>query len=165
MSRKSRLRIVLLGSIFFPLGVHAFDYPMLDSIKSLDEFDSVVAFENAYQQPIQKCLDNTYGGSAGIPCLIEAKIWDRELNLQYQKLYRAMDEDGKRLLKDSQRSWLAMRDDTYTAQSHLMDKAYPSPGTMFALMRAGSVDELAALTIKQRALLLRDWYRLLNSQK
>jgi hypothetical protein len=51
-----------------------------------------------------------------------------------------------------------MRDDTFLVQSILLDSVYPKEGTMFHLMRAGSVDRWSKSIIKQRALLLRDWH-------
>ena len=134
-----------------------FDYKKAEDFENLDNFESVEAFENYYWKYIQNCLDNTGGGTAGIPCLIESELWDRELNIQYKKLYSVLDGEGQKLLKQSQRTWMKMRDETFDTQSHLLDSVYPEEGTMFYLMRAGSVDRWAKSIIKQRALLLRDW--------
>jgi uncharacterized protein YecT (DUF1311 family) len=110
-------KIVILSGLFLCLSCHAFgvDYnykSVSDFPRTLDNFQSVEEFEASYRDQIQDCLDNTYGGTGGIPCLIAADMWDRELNIQYKKLYSLLDNEGRRQLKQSQQSWIKMRDET-----------------------------------------------------
>jgi len=163
-------KIVILSGLFLCLSCQAFgldnNYKSVsDFPHTLDNFQSVEEFEASYRDQIKDCLDHTYGGTGGIPCLIAVDIWDRELNLQYKKLYSQLDNEGRRQLKQSQQSWIKMRNETYKVQSLVMDGVYPSMGTAYALMRAGEVDNLAVAMIKQRTLLLRELSELIKNKR
>lgn len=137
----------------------AVDYPYknIDDFKTLESFKSVDEFEASYNKYIQQCLNNTYGGTGGVPCLIGYDMWDRELNIYYSKLLKILGEKEKKLLKESQLAWIKERDATITFNSHLLDKKYAEPGTMYVLMRANDADKMMIPVVKQRALLLKNW--------
>lgn len=137
----------------------AADYPYkkVDDFKTLESFKSIDEFESGYKKYTQHCLDNTGGGSGGVPCLIGYEIWDRELNIYYSKLMKILGEQEKNLLKESQLAWIKERDKTIDFNSLLLDKKYTTTGTMYVLMRAGDADAVITLIVKQRALLLKKW--------
>ena len=142
-----------------------YKYKEINEFKSLESFNSIEEFESYFQEYIQDCLNNTSGGTAGIPCLIKSQIWDRELNTYYKKLMNILQEKEKKLLQESQRAWIQERDQSATFNSRLLDIKYEGKmGTMYALMRAGDADGLIAPIVKQRTLLLRTWFEFVESQ-
>jgi hypothetical protein len=44
----------------------------------------------------------------------------------------------------------------------ILNRDYSEQGTMYALIRAGKVDEMITPIIKERALVLKRWYELLK---
>lgn len=134
------------------------DFDVLSSFKSIEEFEA------NYGKYVQDCLDNTYGGTGGIPCFIGYEMWDRELNIYYKKLHSQLDKNGKQLLKKSQKAWLKERDLNIEFNSLLLDKKYTEPGTMYLLMRAGDADSMITPIVKQRALMLKKWFELSSSR-
>jgi len=143
--------------IFLPAEASEFKYKEVKDFPTLSSFKSVASYETFYNDYIQDCLDNTYGGSAGLTCLIAPKLWDRELNIHYKALYAELNEEEKAMLKLSQKAWLNERDLSIQFNSMLLDKKYKEPGTMFLLMRSGEESDLIAPIIRQRALLLKNW--------
>lgn len=137
-----------------------FQYKEVKDFKVLNAFPSVEAFEAHYNQYVGDCLDNTYGGTGGIPCYIGYEMWDRELNIYYKQLYSRLDEQGRQLLKLSQRAWLKERDQSMEFVHQQLGQKYSEPGTMYSLMRVGEFDTMITPIVKQRALLLRQWIEL-----
>jgi len=141
---------------------HAMDYQYKD-VKDFDvlsSFESVEAFEANYEKYVQDCLDNTYGGTRGVPCFIGYKMWDRELNIYYKKLYSRLDINAKKVLKKSQKVWLKELDMSIKFHSLLLDRQYTEQGTMHLLMRADDTDSMITPIVKQRTLILKKWYEL-----
>ena len=136
---------------------YAYDKKEITDFKELDSFKSVEQFEKYIEKYTQKCLDNSYGGTDGIPCFIGYEIWDRELNTYYNKLYSILEKNEKKKLKESQRSWLKTRDLSLEFSKTLLNKIYTESGTMYLLMRAGDADSMISAIIKQRALTLKIW--------
>jgi len=135
-----------------------YKYKKVDDFQTLENFETVEAFETSFGGYIQDCLDNTYGGTGGIPCLIADQIWDRQLNNYYNKLLFKLDRKGKDLLKKSQQEWIQSRDLALKFNSHLLDIRFKNEeGTMFLLMRAEDADSASVPMAKQRALLLKSW--------
>ena len=67
-------------------------------------------------------------------CLAEATArWDRQLNLNYQRLLGRLDAEQQAPVKAAQRAWLAWRD----AQSAAISATYQREGTMWGLVSAG----------------------------
>jgi uncharacterized protein YecT (DUF1311 family) len=139
-----------------------YDYKEVKDFDVLSSFKSIEEFEANYEKYVQHCLDNTYGGTGGIPCFIGYEMWDRELNIYYKKLYSQLDNNGKQLLKKSQKAWLKERDLSIRFNSLLLDKKYTEQGTMFLLMRSGDADSMITPIIKQRALILKKWFEYLK---
>ena len=135
----------------FNLNNQGFTYMKVQDFKRLSSFKSTKEFEKYYGRYIQKCLDNTGGGSGGIPCMIESDIWDRELNSAYKKLYAQLNKEEKNNLKQAQRYWIKERDLNlkliYTQLSE-------EEGTMYRLINAGEIDDSMALMIKQKTIFL-----------
>lgn len=151
--------IFFIFLFLFPSISNGIDYKFkkIEEFKVLESFKTIEDFEKYYEKYTQECLDNTYGGTGGIPCFIGYEIWDRELNIYYKKLYTKLDNHGKKLLKDSQLAWVKERDLSIKLNSFLLDKVYTEPGTMFLLMRAGDADSMITPIIKQRTLVLKTW--------
>ncbi len=141
---------------------HAMDYQYKDvrDFDVLSSFESVEAFEANYEKYVQDCLDNTYGGTRGVPCFIGYKMWDRELNIYYKKLYSRLDINAKKVLKKSQKAWLKELDMSIKFHSLLLDRQYTEQGTMHLLMRADDTDSMITPIVKQRTLILKKWYEL-----
>ena len=136
-----------------------YDYKTVEDFEPLSNFSSVESFEKNYQRYTQDCLDNTGGGTGGIKCFISYKIWDRELNIYYNKVYKSLDKNGKVLLKKSQLTWIAERDQSSAFNSFLIDKEYAGKkGTMYSLLKAGDASKAISPIVKQRALVLKGWY-------
>ena len=157
----------LIASVFFLMSMsqaHAvnFEYKKVNDFKVLSSFNNVHEFEESYAPYIQNCLDHTGGGTGGISCFIGSKLWDRELNIYYKKLDAILKDKEKSLLKESQRAWIKERDASMEFNSILLNRDYSKQGTMYALMRAGKVDEMITPIIKERALVLKRWYELLQ---
>jgi uncharacterized protein YecT (DUF1311 family) len=108
------------------------------------------------------CLNNTGGGTGGIPCFIGAQLWDRELNDIYRKLIPLLTKDEVTALKESQRAWIKERDLSIALHSMILDREYSDEGTMYRLIRAGQVEDMIQPIIKQRALVLMRWYDLVK---
>ena len=67
-------------------------------------------------------------------CLAEAAArWDRQLNLNYQRLLGRLDAEKQAPVKAAQRAWLAWRD----AQFAAISATYQREGTMWGLVSAG----------------------------
>ena len=154
------LRGFIAISLFVvPYIAFAADYPYkkADDFKKLESFKSVEQFEANYKKYVQHCLDNTGGGTGGIPCFVGYDLWDRELNIYYNKLMNVLGEKEKKLLKESQLAWIKEKEKTIEFNSALLDKKYTEIGTMYALMRAGDAEEIITPIVKNRALLLKKW--------
>jgi uncharacterized protein YecT (DUF1311 family) len=67
-------------------------------------------------------------------CLAEAAArWDRQLNINYQRLINVLDAEKQAPVKAAQRAWLAWRD----AQFAAISATYQREGTMWGLVSAG----------------------------
>ena len=135
-----------------------YGYKHIDEFPPLNFYATVEEFEASYQGYVQDCLDNTGGGTGGIPCFIGNELWDRELNNYYGKLKSLLNEKEASALRESQRTWIKERDLSIKFNSMLLDRKYSQQGTMFALMRAGAADKAITPIVKQRALVLKSWY-------
>ena len=129
-----------------------YKYRQIKDFKKLSSFSSVTEFETYYGKYIQDCLDNTYGGTLGIPCMIESDIWDRELNISYQELYQSLDKEGKKDLKQAQRLWIQIRDLNLKL---VLKNLSQEEGTMYRLINAGDIDKSIATFTKQRTMFFR----------
>lgn len=146
----------------------AFDYKYkkVDDFKTLEDFKSIDEFESNYKKYMQDCFDNTGGGTGGIRCAISYDIWDRELNIYYNKLMKILSEKEKVLLKESQLAWIKERDKSKELNSSLIYQKYKDEeGTLYSLLRASDADKMMTPIVKQRALLLKNWYEYIENQK
>jgi uncharacterized protein YecT (DUF1311 family) len=150
---------IVISLFVVPYIAFAVDYPYkkADDFKKLESFKSVEQFDANYEKYVQHCLDNTYGGTGGIPCFVGYDLWDRELNIYYNKLMNVLGEKEKKLLKESQLAWIKEKEKTIEFNSALLDKKYTEIGIMYALMRAGDAEEIITPIVKNRALLLKKW--------
>ena len=140
------------------LAAQDFQERPIEEFKELDQFDSVETFEKYIDTYRQDCLDASMGYSRGIRCFVEGQLWDRELNTYYRLLQDELTDEQSDLLRSAQQSWIETRNRTILFNISLMDQKYDQIGTMDVLMRANDVSRTMGPIIKQRALLLRDWY-------
>ena len=156
---KGLFRLLLPSVLFIPCASHAFNYKKAEAFQALEAVTSVAAFESDIEKYTQECLDNTGGGSGGIPCFIASTLWDRELNSYYKKLMANLPESQKAILQESQIIWIKERDKTIAFNTALLDEKYKSRemGTMSELMRAGDLDNTITPIIKSRVLYLKYW--------
>ena len=141
-----------------------FKYKEVDDFPPLSAFKTTEEFEENIEKYTRYCLDNTFGGTGGIPCYIESKIWDRELNTYYKELYSKLSEPQKIALKSSQRTWLEERDKSNNFTLKIVSMKYAGKqGTMYQLMSAGDASDLFTPIMKQRVLLLKNWLEYLET--
>ena len=133
-------------------------------LNKLEDFNTIEEFENYVNDYVQGCLDTGGGGTAAIQCLVAVKLWDRELNIIYKKLYKSLDEIGMRKLKKSQKAWLLNRDLSVEFTADLLYKEYPIAGTMYYLLSAAAADRLIAPIVKNRVMTLRKWFESVNER-
>ncbi|WP_099609107.1 lysozyme inhibitor LprI family protein [Vibrio coralliilyticus] len=148
----------LLLMFLFSLYAHSFEERPTEDFLRLSEFSSVDEFEQYIDTYVQDCLDHSYGGSFAVRCFVSYEIWDRELNNYYQLLYKSLNDDGQKSLKNSQLSWLKTRDKATEFNSFLLDERYNDKvGTMYIVMRADDADQATSSIVKHRALLIKSW--------
>jgi uncharacterized protein YecT (DUF1311 family) len=167
ISRLVHLSVVVLlaSSLVAERTGNEYPYKTVKDFKTLEHSRSVGAFEAAYRKYEQDCLDHTLGGTAGIPCeTLRGDLWDRELNIYYERLLKALDDQQKTLLQDSQRQWIEVRDSTIKLNSALLHRRYDMPGTMYSLMRSGDASSIITPMVKQRALTLKAMWELASKQ-
>lgn len=153
--------IVLLAS---PLAAQ-YSYKTVKDFPTLEHSKNVEAFEAAYAKYEQDCLDNTGGGTGGIACeTLRYELWDRELNIYYERLLKALSEPHKKILKESQRQWIEVRDRAMKLDSALLDRRYDTSGTMYLLMRSGDAAAVIAPIVKERALTLKALWELATKE-
>jgi hypothetical protein len=134
-----------------------FSYKKIEEFETLDMFNSVNLFESNYNNYTQDCLDNTFGGSGGVPCLVSDDLWTREVSIYYNKLMIMLDEAQKSKLRISYDKWLAskrIKINEYRKTS----KYNGMSGTMYILMMADEINHKATLLSKAKALEYRKKY-------
>lgn len=86
-----------------------------------------------------QCLEKNLSTKGSVDCYDAAnKMWDKEMNVSYNKLMSQLDKAGKESLKQSQRSWIKFRD----AQADSILKIYNRDGTMWNIVEAQKVMEI-----------------------
>ena len=161
------LRVCLAVVVLLALPAAAIDYryKTVKDFRTLEHYKGVDAFEAAYAKYEQDCLDNTGGGTGGIRCeTLAYELWDRELNIYYERLLEALNEPQKKLLKDSQRQWIEVRDNAVNLSRVLLDRHYDTSGTMYQLMRSGDAARIVTPIVKQRALMLKAMWELATKE-
>lgn len=113
---------------------------------------TIVSAQETRKHPIDEALDictEKDPATAGmVRCTdVAYKKWDQELNKNYQTLMSQLKPAGKQLLKSTQLSWIAYRDNEFKLIDSIYDKIQ---GTMYIPMR---IDEKMQI-VKQRALAL-----------
>jgi uncharacterized protein YecT (DUF1311 family) len=143
---------------------HGFEMKKANEFNTLRQFESVDSFSDYIAQYEQSCIDVYGGASIGAACFVEYELWDKELNIAYSELRRILEPKGKELLLQSQRSWLKMRDSSLEINSYVLDQSYANmQGTMWNVVRADSSSGMAAEIVRERTLLLWNWYEILVS--
>jgi uncharacterized protein YecT (DUF1311 family) len=86
--------------------------------------------EDSYSPTYKTCMDAAGGVTMAMRECGNAEYGrlDAELNEAYRKASEALDPEQRKLLRDTQRAWLAYRDSTCSFMSRLGDR-----GTMAAL--------------------------------
>lgn len=133
----------------------------------LRHFQSEELFENYLQKIKSECLGKSMGGSRAVPCFSAySEAWDKELNYYYNLLRSELIEEDKVLLKSTQLTWIKNRDTAIDFNSLLLDKKYEEKrGTMYVAMRAGDASRAISPIIRNRALLVKQWYEGVVSAK
>jgi hypothetical protein len=89
-NKRMKIKTSFFVGIFLLVAISAhstnFNYKSVDDFRPLSNFESFESFEKNIQDYIQTCLDRSSGGTDGMPCFISNKIWDRELNIYFNKL-------------------------------------------------------------------------------
>ena len=137
----------------------------MKNLKKLDDFKTINDFEKYLGNYIQTCLDTGSGGTAAALCHARTQIWDRELDLIYNKLYNSSDKNGKSKLLVSQTTWLKDKESSLEFSYYLIDRKYPKQDTMYYLLRAGDADDIMSSIVKNRVLFLRDMHKEVLEEK
>ncbi|NVK36554.1 MAG: DUF1311 domain-containing protein [Gammaproteobacteria bacterium] len=126
----------------------------------LRDFDSEELFENHLQKIKTECLGKSMGGSRAVSCFSAySEAWDKELNYYYNLLKSELTEENQDLLKSAQLSWIKNRDSAIDFNSALLDAKYEDKqGTMYVAMRSGDASRAISPIIRNRALLIKQWY-------
>jgi uncharacterized protein YecT (DUF1311 family) len=110
--------------------------------------------------PIDKAYDDCISTDTSTSNLIECagtayEQWDQELNRVYKELQSKLDDQGRRMLRDSQRKWIEFRD----LEFELLGRIYSQmSGTMYVPWHVYS----RARIVKERTLLLTKYIELLE---
>jgi len=135
------------------------DFKTLATYKSVEDFDkSIAKYTNA-------CMNKWGGSAAGSRCLIGYNLWDRELNIYYKKLRSSLKKKEKNTLKSSQKAWLKSRDLSRKFVGNWVSKEHKGSGTMFISIRASDADYALTSIVRQRALTLQRWFKLMNNKR
>ena len=148
----------IIANFGFAEDTNEFQPKDIIELKKLDGFKNVSDFEQYLKHYIQSCLDSGFGGTASIPCLTKTAVWERDLDLIYNKLYSATDNTGKSKLTLSQKAWLKHKESSLEFSYYLINKKYPKQGTMYYLLRAGDEDDIKSSIVKDRVVFLRSMY-------
>ena len=127
-----------------PLAAAGYPYKTVKDFRTLEHSKDVQAFEAAYEEYEHDCLDNTGGGTGGIPCE----------TLEYEK----------KLLEESQHQWIEVRDGAIRINRTLLDRRYDTDGTMYLLMRSGDASRILTPIVKERALTLKAMWELARQE-
>lgn len=158
--KKILIVVSLLSLVVSNLSADNFNWKKTEEFKTLSEFKTVEDFEKYYEVYIQNCLDNRKTDIQGIKCMIGDDLWDRELNIYYKKIMAKLNTEDKKNLKQSQQSWLKMRDLTFKLNLNIIVKNYPNDGTMYRLMGSHDLMHLKSYTIKERVMVLKYLFEL-----
>ena len=143
--KKIVLMTVALLYCALPLVAQEGGFELRDAkdFKTLDEFPSVAAFEQVYEDYNKRCWDYYGACSASANCTaLRGGLWDRELNIQYRKLMAQLAPAQKEKLKEAQRQWLKMRDSAAALSQSLLAKLYSGhEGTMYQALSAVDWDK------------------------
>lgn len=151
--RKITLCLFISGILLTVFAQVDYKYKTIEDFPTLEDFGNIDKFEAYYKKYVQDCLDNTMGGSGGIPCYLGDDLWDRELNIYYQRLREMLSPEDQIVLRDAQRAWITERDLTLRLTSAITNDIYPSDGTMWQLLSAGDSNRIAEQMAKDRTLI------------
>ncbi len=108
-----------------------------DSLDKLEsEFFTKLDYQFAVEtytinQKMNLQLDYDYSTYGMISSTVEAtQAYDKLLNKYYKMLLNSVDEEGKNILKQAQRNWLAYRDAELQLNYLLIDENYSGGGTI-----------------------------------
>jgi len=130
------------------------------STKHLADFESLQVFDDYLDETQQTCIDNALGGARTVACFgAYEQAWDYELNHYYKLLRSVLSDEDKAVLKQAQLAWIKYRDETSRFNRRVVSKKYEGQsGSMYTAIRAGDESNVDAPVIRERALLLRQWY-------
>lgn len=125
--------------------VHIKQFPRLESFKSIDEFDTYITnYENT-------CLKATTGKESN-KCFIHGKIWLKELKTYYKKLGHQLKYKEQVALRETQKSWQAMYEQSVKF-NRLLSLKFSHPYSIEYKNKA----KIEANMIRARALVLKNW--------
>jgi uncharacterized protein YecT (DUF1311 family) len=136
-----------------PLSLGVEDFPLLD------DFESAEAYQAHIDQYVKDCRDAWITSSMGSRCGIGADLWDRELNVAYKILLRALNAYDVERLKRSQRSWIVYRDETLAFSKRVLALHYDDGQRMWDPVMSLDYSQILADLIKARTLQLRRWHK------
>ncbi len=116
---------------------------------------------HAVDQSLESCLaEATNASTSGIRACIDRAYsqWDREMNRVYQALIKKLNPQSRKLLQESQRSWIKQRDLEFKFVNSVYNRF---DGTLYIPMRANESAEF----VKQRTLQLQHYLDLLTEHE
>jgi uncharacterized protein YecT (DUF1311 family) len=139
-----------------PLGSIAegyYTYDMAGNARKLLEANSL---DRDYDRDMRNPANHTTYGMADVNKKY-IKLWDRELNVIYQKLLLILNDEEKELLIDSQVGWLQHHENEQKFTSKALSK---DAGTFFIVQQGSAY----RLRLRDRTLQLMEYYRRLGGE-
>ena len=153
--------------VAFPMTILAVDYDYKETkdFKTLEETGGITVFEESFAPYVKDCLDNTFGGTGGIPCLLVSELWGREVGIYLARVKKDSRKEALPKLVALEEAWNKSDEGSIELNSSLMDKIHDTRGTMYQLMRAGNVDRIFTSINKKRTVMLRLWHLMASGKE
>jgi uncharacterized protein YecT (DUF1311 family) len=154
--KKVVISLIFVLGLTLPLGSIAEGYSTFSMLESTKKLLEANPLDRDYNRDTYKPENGTTYGMA----MIEAKyikLWDRELNVIYQKLLLKLNDEERELLVDSQVAWLQHHE----KEQEFTRKAFSkNAGSFSIVMQAGAY----ANRLRDRTLQLMAYYYRLGGE-
>jgi uncharacterized protein YecT (DUF1311 family) len=150
------IALVFVLGLSMPLGRIAEGYSTYDATNSTRELLETNPLDRDYKRDM---LDPENGTTYGMADVYKKyiKLWDRELNVVYQKLLLKLNDEEKELLVEAQVGWLQYHENEQRFTSKALSKNF---GTIFILQQGSSYLH----RLRERTLQLMAYYRRLGGE-
>ncbi len=154
--KKTIILLVLVLGLTLPLGGVAEGYYTYDMTGQLQKQLESNPLDRDYERDMRKSENHTTLGMAMVTGKY-IKLWDKELNVIYQKLLLKLNDEEKELLITSQVGWLQYHE---TEQAFINKALRKGAGSFFAVQRPNAF----RLRLRDRTLELMAYYHRLGGE-